>query len=238
MKPSHEEGKGINAIINRARSDGRKILMEHESKEILKAYKIPTTREGLAADVDSAVKLATEIGFPVALKVCSPEIIHKSDVGGVIIGLKTPNEVEEAYKRIVKNVGAKRPEAKVLGVLVQEVAPKGYEVVVGAVRDAQFGPVVMFGLGGVFVEVLKDVSFRLVPLSKREALEMMRETKSFKVLEGVRGEKPAALYALAEAITRVGKVIVALPDIMEIDINPLIVHDRGLVAVDARIVLS
>jgi len=134
--------------------------------------------------MNDAEKIAEEIGFPIVLKVYSPEIIHKSDIGGVIIGLKTPSEVKEAYMTIIKNISEKKPEAKILGVLVQEMVPKGYEVIVGAIRDAQFGPAVMFGLGGAFVEVLEDVSFRLAPLSKNEALEMMRDTKGFKLLEG------------------------------------------------------
>jgi len=228
----------VAAVIEKARLEGRNFLMEHESKEILKAYEIPTTREALAADVSDAVKSAEEIGFPVVLKVYSPDIIHKSDVGGVIIGLKTPNEVEEAYRRLIKNVSAKKPEAKILGVLVQEMVPKGYEVIVGAMRDAQFGPAVMFGLGGIFVEVLKDVSFRLAPLSKKEALKMIKETKGFKVLEGFRGEKPADIEALADVIVKVGRMTVDLHEVAEMDINPLVVYDKGLIAVDARILLS
>ena len=228
----------IAMVVEKARLEGRNFLMEHESKEVLKAYRIPTTREALATDINDAIKLAKKIGFPVVLKICSPDIIHKSDVGGVVIGLKTPNEVKEAYRRLIKNISAKKPEAKILGVLVQEMVPKGYEVIVGAMRDSQFGPVVMFGLGGVFVEVLRDVSFRLAPLSKNEALKMIKETKGFKVLEGFRGEKPADIEALADAIVKVGKIITDLHEVAEIDINPLVVYDKGLIAVDARIILS
>jgi len=212
--------------------------MELESKEVLEAYGIPITRELFAVSEDDAIKSAEEIGFPVVLKVYSPEIIHKSEIGGVIIGLKTVSEAREAYRKIIENVSVKKPEAKVLGILVQEMIPKGYEVIVGAVRDAQFGPVVMFGLGGVFTEVLKDVSFKLAPLSKKEALQMIKETKGHKVLEGFRGEKPADLDALAEVIIKVGRINTDLREVTEIDINPLIVHDRELIAVDARIVLS
>jgi len=238
VEPQPEEKDRVSEIVGEARSQGRKFLMEDESKEALEAYGIPTTRELLAVNEDDAVKSAEKIGFPVVLKVYSPEVIHKSDVGGVIIGLETVSEVREAFRKIIENVSLKKPEAKVLGVLVQEMIPKGYEVIVGAIRDAQFGPVVMFGLGGVFTEVLKDVSFKLAPLSKKEALQMIKETKGFKILEGFRGEEPADLEALAGVIIKVGRIITDLHEVTEIDINPLIVHDRGLIAVDARIVLS
>ena len=238
MDPQHGEKNRVVAVIRKARLEGRKFLMEHESKEILEAYEIPTTKETLALDADDAAKSAEKMGFPVVLKIYSPEIVHKSDVGGVFIGLKTQSAVKEAYRKIIENLNAKRHDAKILGVLVQEMVQEGYEVIVGAVRDPQFGPVIMFGLGGVFVEVLKDVSFRLAPLSKKEALEMIEETKGFKVLEGFRGEKPTDFDALAKVITRVGKIMVDLQEVIEIDINPLIVHNRGLIAVDARIVLS
>jgi len=238
VEPRREEKDRVIEMIGKARSQGRKFLMEDESKEVLEAYGISTTRELFAVNEDEAVKSAEKIGFPVVLKVYSPEIVHKSDVGGVFIGLKTVGEVTEAYRKIMENVSMKRPEAKVLGILVQEMVPKGYEVIVGAIRDAQFGPVLMFGLGGVFVEVLKDVSFKLAPLSKKEALEMIKETKGFKVLEGYRGEEPADLDALAEVIIKVGKITADLHEVVEIDINPLIVHAKGLIAVDARIVLS
>ncbi|MEM3040918.1 MAG: acetate--CoA ligase family protein [Nitrososphaerota archaeon] len=238
MEPQDEEKDRVREIIGEARSQGRKFLTEHESKETLEAYGIPTNRELIAVNMDEAVRSAKKIGFPVVLKVYSPEIIHKSDLGGVFTGLKTVSEVKDAYRKIMENVKANRPEVKVLGVLVEEMIPKGYEVIVGAIRDAQFGPAVMFGLGGVFTEVLKDVSFRLAPLSKREALRMIKEPKGFKILEGYRGERPADLDGLAEVIIKVGRIIMDLQEVTEIDVNPLIVHSRGLSAVDARIVLS
>jgi len=228
----------VETVIKNARLEGRKFLMEHEAKEVLKAYNIPVTREKVAADINDAVEAAEEIGFPVVLKVYSPDIIHKSDVGGVIVGLETPSEVIDAYKKITENVKANMPEARILGVLVQEMAPRGYEVIVGAIRDVQFGPAVMFGLGGLFTEVFKDVSFRLAPLNREEALEMMREVRSFKILEGFRGQKPANLDSIAEVIIRVGEVIIDLSEVAEIDINPLVVNDRGSIAVDARIILT
>jgi len=225
-------------IVENFRLEGRRSLTEHESKGILKAYGVPTTREGLAVNLEVAMGLAEEIGFPLVLKVCSPDIVHKSDIGGVIVGLKTSSEVKEAYGRIIASVSKQKPRARILGVLVQEMVPPGQEVIVGATRDAQFGPVVMFGLGGVFVEVLRDVSFRLAPLTRGEALEMMRETRGFRLLEGFRESKPADLEALADVIMKVGRIITELPEITEIDINPLFVYDKGLVAVDARVILS
>lgn len=238
MESQFKYRKRMDAIFKNVRSRGYKFLMEHESKEVLKIYTIPTTRERLAVDANDAIKSANTIGYPVVLKICSPRIVHKSDIGGVIIGIHTPKEVKEAYRNIIKNMSVNAPEAKILGILVQEEVPKGFEVIVGAVRDPQFGPVVMFGLGGVFVEVLKDVSFRLAPLTKNEAFNMIKETKGFKILEGLRGEKPADLNALTSVITKVGEIITDLPEVMEIDINPLIVFDKGLVAVDARIVIN
>ncbi|MFQ6077174.1 MAG: acetate--CoA ligase family protein [Candidatus Bathyarchaeia archaeon] len=233
-----KEREKANVIIENIRLEGRRSLTEHESKGILKAYGIPTTREGLAVNLEAALGLAEEIGFPLVLKVCSPDVVHKSDIGGVIVGLKTPSEVKEAYGGIVESVSKHKPRARILGVLVQEMVPPGHEVIVGATRDAQFGPVVMFGLGGVFVEVLRDVSFRLAPLTREEALELMRETRGFRLLEGFRGSKPADLEALADVVTKVGRIITELPEITEIDINPLFVYNKGVVAVDARVILS
>lgn len=233
-----EEREKASLILKNLRLEGRTSLTEHESKRILKAYGIPTTREKLAMNLEAAMGLAEEIGFPLVLKVCSLDIVHKSDIGGVIVGLKTPSEVKEAYGRIIENVSKQMPQARILGVLVQEMVPQGQEVIVGATRDAQFGPVVMFGLGGVFVEALRDTSFRLAPLTKEEALEMMKETRGFRLLEGFRGSKPADLKALANVITKVGKIITELPEIAEIDINPIFVYEKGLVAVDARVILS
>ncbi len=228
----------VDAIINRALSEGRRYLMEDESKKILKTYGIPVTKERLVTNLESALEWAGKIGFPVVLKVCSPDIIHKSDFGGVMLGLKTPIEVEEAYNKILNNIRGKKPQAKVLGVLVQEMVPHGYEIIVGATRDAQFGPVVMFGLGGVFVEVLEDVSFRLAPLTKEDGLEMMQEIKGFRLLKGFRNSEPADLEALADVITKVGRIITEQNEIMEMEINPFFVYSKGLIAVDARIILS
>lgn len=227
----------IRTLIDEAFSEGREFLMEHESKAILKSHGIPTTREKLAQDENEAKEFAKDIGFPVVLKICSPEIVHKSDVGGVSLGLKTPEEVEKSYRDIIKNVSEKKPEAKILGVLVQEMAPKGHEVIVGGLRDPQFGPVVMFGMGGTYVEVLKDVSFRLSPLSKKEAINMIKEIKGYELLKG-RREEPIDLNALASVITRVGDIMLDFSEVKELDLNPLIVHHRGIMAVDARIILS
>lgn len=238
MKPQDQVVSRAHTIVETARKEGRKFLMEYESKKILKIYEIPTTQERLVLNEGEATAMAQEIGFPVVLKICSPNIVHKSDVGGVVVGIETSEEVRKAFRDIMKNANLGRPKAKILGILVQEMVPKGYEVIVGGLRDAQFGPVVMFGLGGVFVELLEDVSFRLYPLSKDEALEMIGETKGFKLLKGFRNEKPADLNALAKAIINVGRIMMDLSEVKEIDINPLIVHDVGVVAADARILLS
>ncbi len=229
--------KKVNVIIKKAQLDCRRYLMEQKAKEILKAYEIPTTQDKLAVSAEAAIDFAEEIGFPVVLKICSPDIIHKTELGGVIINLKTPTEVREAYRQIIKNVNKQKPKAFVIGVLIQEMVPSGYEVIVGATRDNQFGPIVMFGLGGVFVEILRDVSFRLAPLTDEEALEMIKETKGFRLLEGFRNSKPADIKALTTIITKMGRIIVETPEIMEIEINPLFVYSKGLIAVDTRIIL-
>jgi len=228
----------INEILKRTYSENKKFLMEQESKKIINSYNIPTTREKTVNNLHDAVKFSREIGFPVVLKISSPNVIHKSDIGGVITGIQNPQEVKKAYIKITSNLRNKSDSFKLRGILVQEMVPEGYEVIIGATRDKQFGPVVMFGLGGVFVEVLNDVSFRIVPFSSEEALEMIKETKAFKVLKGFRDRKTVDMKVLAKILTQTGNIMIDFPEINEIDINPLIINEKNMVAVDARIILS
>jgi acyl-CoA synthetase (NDP forming) len=225
-------------VIDNARSQGRTLLTEVESKQILHEAEIPVALAVLADDAKSAVAAAEKTGFPVVLKVVSPDVAHKSDVGGVRLGLESKEEVEEAFDEIMASVRAAQTDVRVEGVAVQKMAPAGTEVIVGMSKDAQFGPVMMFGLGGVFVEVLKDVAFRIVPLEGKDAREMVREIRGFAVLEGVRGQPASDLAALENLILRVSEFIEAHPEIEELDLNPVLVYPDGALAVDARIVVS
>ncbi|MEM2905893.1 MAG: acetate--CoA ligase family protein [Candidatus Bathyarchaeia archaeon] len=225
-------------VMEEARKTGLRLLTEHESKEVLRAYGIPTTRERLTRSPEEAVSYAEQVGFPVVLKISSPDIAHKTEAGGVKVGLRTSQEVYEAFEEINANVKRYMPDARIQGILVYRMAPPGTEVVVGATRDQQFGPVVMFGLGGVFVEALKDVSFRLAPVSKREAMEMMSEVKGYAVLKGFRDRKPADLDTLADILVKASALATDLKEIRELDMNPVLAYEKGAMVVDARIVID
>jgi acyl-CoA synthetase (NDP forming) len=228
----------IAEVIERARSQGRSVLTEFESKQILHDAGIPVTMAELAPTALDAVAAADRLGYPVVLKIVSPDIAHKSDAGGVKVGPNSASEVEVAFEEIMAAVKARQPDARIEGVAVQKMAAQGTEVIVGMSKDPQFGPVMMFGLGGIFVEVLKDVAFRIVPLEPRDAREMVREIKGFPVLEGVRGQDPADLGALEALILKVSEFVEAHPEIDELDLNPVFAYKDGVIAVDARIVVA
>lgn len=213
-----------------------RVLTEVESKEMLKAAGIPVVDTRLARSKKEAVSISREIGFPVVLKVMSADVVHKSDSGGVKLGLENSAQVEKAYSAIMSSVRGVYPEANIQGVSVQSMARPGVEVIVGMSRDPQFGPVLMFGLGGVLVELLKDVSFRIVPVSKADAAEMIREIKGFPMLEGFRGSEPADLGALENLIVGVSEFIERNPQVKELDLNPVFAYKDGVVAVDARVI--
>lgn len=225
-------------VIDRAKSEGRTVLTEIESKQILGEAGIPTTGARLATSADEAVKAAKELGYPVVLKIVSPDVTHKSDVGGVRLGLDSPETVTAAFAEISEAVKRHEPNARIDGVAVQKMARPGIEVIVGMSKDPQFGPVLMFGLGGVLVEVLKDVSFRIVPLEPRDARQMVREIKGFPVLQGFRGQDPADLEALEKLLLKVSSFVDAHPEIEELDLNPVFAYKDGALAVDARIVVG
>jgi acyl-CoA synthetase (NDP forming) len=225
-------------IIDKAKSEGRTILTEVESKQILEEAGIPMARAQLAATREEAVAVARQIGLPVVLKIVSPDISHKSDVGGVKLNLGSEEEVAAAFDEIVAAVRKAQPGATILGVSVQKMARPGVEVIMGMTKDPQFGPVLMFGLGGVFVEVLKDVSFRIVPLEPRDAHQMIRDIQGFPVLEGFRGQDPADLAALEGMLLRLSAFVEGHPEIQELDLNPIFAYKDSALAVDARIVLS
>jgi len=223
-------------IIEGVKASGRRNLLETEARELLEAYGVKMPPAVLAESPEEAAEAASVMGFPVVLKVVSPQILHKSEVGGVKLDLKGEEEVKDAFEEIVKR--AREVSSEVLGVLVTPMAPRGQECIVGLVRDRQFGPVVMFGLGGVFVEVLKDVSFRVVPLMDLDLQEMVREIRGYRILEGIRGEPPKDVEALTEIIARVAQMGVDLPEVKEVDLNPVIVHEQGATVVDARAILG
>ena len=228
-------------VIDRVRADGRIAMTEVEAKQIFNAYGLPIAPTNLATSEDDAVELAHKITYPVVMKVVSPDIIHKSDAGGVKVNIKTDAGVREAYKTILENCKKYKAEANIHGVAVQEMAPWGTEVIVGSVNDPTFGPTVMFGLGGIFVEVLKDVTFRVAPLNQQQAEQMLGEIRSAPILAGVRGEAPRDRKALAELVCRYAKMVYDLSDeIAETDANPVLVYEegKGLKVVDARVILK
>lgn len=221
-----------------ARKEGRKHLLESEAKTVCIEYGIPVTRFKVAKNEAEAVKFAGEIGYPVVLKIVSPDVIHKSDVGGVIVGLKTAKDVRNAYRQILQNVKKHKAKARIVGVLVQEMAPSSTEVIVGAFKDPQFGPALMFGLGGIFVEVLKDVTFRVAPITEREAREMITEVKAYPLLKGYRNLPPADVDAIVDILLKVSKLVMEHLEIKELDLNPIMVYEKGAKTVDARIILE
>ena len=228
----------LSEAIERARSEDRSVLTEIESKQVLAAAGIPVAEATLAASADDAAKAAAKAGFPVVLKIVSPDVTHKSDVGGVKIGLEDEAAVRTAYDDIIAAVSDRQPKARIEGVAVQAMARPGTEVIVGMSKDPQFGPVLMFGLGGIFVVVLKDVSFRIVPLEERDAREMIDEIKGRAVLDGVRGGEPADIGALASLLLQLSAFAEANPQVEELDLNPVFAYKDGCLAVDARIVVS
>lgn len=224
------------AIVNEGAR--RRGLTEVESKSMLAAAGIAVTATRLATSAEQAAAAADDMGYPVVLKIVSPDILHKSDVGGVLLGVADRAGVLAGYEQVVAAARSAVPGAEITGVAVQQMADPGTEVIIGLVTDPQFGPVVMFGLGGILVEVLKDVSFRIVPLRPRDAATMIREIKGFPVLEGVRGRPPVDIAALEEMLLKVSAFAEAHPEVVELDLNPVLAYPSGAVAVDARIVVE
>lgn len=205
---------------------------------IADAYGIAVPGEELATDVDEAVSYAARFGGPVVMKIVSPDILHKTDAGGVIVGVEGATDVRAAFHKIIENARAYNASARIEGVQVQELLPKGQEVIVGAVTDPTFGKVVAFGLGGVLVEVLKDVTFRLAPVSADEALSMLDSIRAAEILRGVRGQAAVDRWAIAEQIRRVSQLVADFPEIAEVDLNPVIATAEGAVAADIRVILA
>jgi acetyl-CoA synthetase (ADP-forming) len=224
--------------MNQVKKEGRKALLEPEAKLICTEYGIPVTKFKVALNEKDAIKFADEIGYPVVLKIVSPDIIHKSEAGGVIVNLKTQTEVKDAYNRILGNVKKYKPDTKIVGVLVQEMAPNSTEVIVGAIKDPQFGQTLMFGLGGIFVEVLKDVNFRIAPLTEADARDMITGLKAYPLLKGFRNTPPADIDALVAILCNTSRLVMENPEIKELDLNPVLAYPKGAKTVDARIILE
>ena len=214
------------------------MLNEVESKKLLEQAGIPVNDTRLARTKGDAVSLSREIGYPVALKIVSPDVVHKSDIGGVKVGLDNTAQVQKAYADIIANVKESLPDATIEGISVQKMSRPGVEIIIGVTEDAQFGPVVMFGLGGIWVEAIKDVVFRIVPVTTWDADEMVHEIKGFAVLKGYRGQEAVDIPFLAKLITRISEFIEKNPRVKELDINPLIAYGDGALVVDARIVMN
>ena len=224
--------------IDRARGESRTLLSEVEAKAALAEAGVPVTATSLAQTREEAAAQAEAISYPVALKVVSPNVAHKSDVGGVVLGLESHEEVAEGYDEIIRSVQAAQPSAIIEGVSVQEMASPGVEVIVGVTTDPQFGPVMMFGLGGIMVEVLGDVAFRLAPLGEGDARDMIDEIQGRQVLDGVRGQPPVDVGAIEGMLDQVSQFAAEHPEVAELDLNPVIASPEGAIAVDARIVLA
>ncbi len=227
-----------NDILDQTKNLGRNVLTEIEAKQVIRAAGVNVTDTRSAASPQEAAAVSRQIGFPVVLKIVSPDIIHKSDCGGVKTGLQDAKQVKKAYAAIMASVKEKMPVAKIDGVSVQNMAPPGTEVIIGTFQDPQFGPVIMFGLGGIFVEVLKDVSFRLVPISRHDAEEMVAEIKGRALLQGYRGREPADINSIIEILLKISALVEKTPRIKELDLNPVFVSKDATVAADARIILE
>jgi acetate---CoA ligase (ADP-forming) subunit beta len=225
-------------VINRALMENRTNLTEVESKDLIAEAGIPVVEGRLARTKEEAISFSNELGFPVVLKIISPDIIHKSDAHGVILNLSDSVQVADAYVKMTESIAKQSPGANILGVSVQKMAPPGVEVIIGMSKDIQFGPVIMFGLGGVLVEVLKDVSFRVAPLTERDARDMIKEIKGYPILEGYRGHEKSDIPCLIDLLLKVSRYVEDHPEIKELDLNPLFLYKEGALVIDARIILE
>lgn len=227
----------VKNVFDRVKKENRRNLLEEEGYEILKAYGFSTPKNFLATNEEEAIKSSNEIGYPVVMKIVSPEIVHKSESGGVKVGIRNQDQARKAFNDILANVKSYNPEATIKGVLVQEMIESAKETILGSKRDPLFGPLIMFGLGGIYVEILKDVVFRLAPINGQDAKEMIESIKTIKLLKGVRGEEPSDLEGIEESLQRLSQLVTDFPEIEEFDMNPLLVLEKGkgVRAVDVRI---
>jgi acyl-CoA synthetase (NDP forming) len=226
----------VHQIIEKAKKEKRPLL-ETEAKELLREYGIPVPDFKLIKSEDEIVGLAKEINFPLVMKIVSPDIIHKTEAGGVKVGIKDEKEAKAAYQDIIYKVKKYKKEAKISGVIAYSMIPQGTEIIIGMMKDPCFGPTIMFGLGGIFVEILKDISFRILPLEERDAEEMISEIKGYQILKGIRGETPKDVKSIRDVLMKISQLVMKNPEIKEIDLNPIFVFEKALQVVDARIIL-
>ncbi len=230
----------VAAVLQRVRAEGRATIGDAEAREILEAYGIPLPKSVVAATPEEAVTAAESIGYPVVMKIASPDILHKTDIGAVKLNINSAGEVRDAFDLLVYRSKRFMPDATIWGCQIQQMVKGGREVIIGMNRDPQFGPLLMYGLGGIYVEALKDVTFRVAPIDRRQAREMLPEIRSFNLLRGVRGEKPADLEGVADTLVRISQLVTDFPEIVELDINPLMVFTagQGVLGIDARLALQ
>jgi len=225
-------------IIQKALKEGRSSMLTNEAQQICSLHNIPNPKAYLTSNVHEAVLKAKDIGFPVALKIVSPQIIHKSDVGGVILNITNVRELEAQYKKMATEIPQRAPTAKILGILVSEMMPSSTELIVGSVRDNQFGPSVMFGMGGIFTEIYNDSAFRVAPIERIDAWNMIHELKGSRILEGARGKPPADLDAIINLLLNVSELVMEHDAISQLDFNPVMAYPDGVCAVDTRIIIE
>ncbi len=240
VKKYDVDKKKASQIIERVKSEGRTFLLEQEGYDILKTYGFPVVKSALAKSEAQAVSMAEDIGFPVVMKIASPDVLHKFDVGGVVLNVNNKSDAQRSFNKILQNIRARMPKAEITGIMVEEMATEGKEVILGMNYDDQFGPILMFGMGGIYVEALEDVIFRLAPIRELTADMMIEKTKTYKILDGFRGGPIYDTAAIADCLKRLSQFVTDFDDIKELDINPLIVYEKGkgCKIVDARIILK
>ena len=231
-----EEEYKVHKLIKKAKIENRSLL-EIEAKELLREYEIPVPVFKLIQNEEEINQIEKDIGYPVVMKIVSPDIIHKTDAGGVKLNIKDEKEAESTYQEIIFQAKKYTKKARISGVIAYTMVPQGTEIIIGMMKDPHFGPVAMFGLGGIFVEVLKDVSFRIIPLEERDAREMITEIKGYEILKGARGNPPRDIQAIKEVLIKISKLTTENPEINEIDLNPIFVFENGIQVVDARMIL-
>lgn len=230
--------KECESIIQKALEEGRSSLLLHEAQQICSLHKIPTPISHVTKSAEEAVEKGRQIGFPVVLKIISPQILHKSDVGGVVLGISNEETLKVAYSKLIAEVSRNEPAAEIFGVLIERMMPSSTEVIVGGIRDSQFGPSVMFGMGGIFAEVYQDVAFRVAPVDRINALNLIHELRGSKILEGIRGKPSADTDAIVDILINVSTLMTEHNAISQLDLNPVIVYHDAACAVDFRIVLT
>ncbi|MEM1659097.1 MAG: acetate--CoA ligase family protein [Candidatus Jordarchaeales archaeon] len=228
----------VKDVLRAARNDGRTVLLAHEAFAVVSAYGIPVPQGDIARSEDEAVEIADKVGYPVAMKVVSPQILHKTEVGGVLLNLHRPEDVRRGYLSILSNIRKYAPHARVYGIYVQRMVEQGKEFIVGMSRDLTWGPMLAFGLGGIYVNLIEDVSFRIAPVTRSEAIQMVKETKAYRLIQGFRGGQPLDLEAILDTILKVSQLSTDFPEINEIDINPLFAYPKGCIALDVKITIE